>query len=88
MRQFSSSILCLFLPTLATSFVVGPQRISPIYDTYTTTSLSAEEDGGEDDDKGLVLGDLDQEMKKVATNLDFGFIHSRTPGNSRLCANI
>ena len=73
MRTTSSSIL-LCLPTLASSFVVGPTQRIPAIHTYTTTTLRAEEGEGDTDGDGLVLGDLDQEMKKVASNLDFGQI--------------
>ena len=62
--------LLLLSPVLASSFVVSPQKSFVV---RTITSLAAEENDKDEPD-GLVLGGLDQEMKKVASDIDFGAI--------------
>jgi hypothetical protein len=60
--------LLLLSPALASSFVVSPRTF-----TSRTTSLAAEENSNEEPE-GLVFEGLDQQMKKVASDLDFGQI--------------
>ena len=60
--------LLLLLP-LSSSFVLQQQRRSS-----KTSTVLFEGDREEEEDKGLVLGDLDTEMRKVSSDMSFGAI--------------
>lgn len=58
----------LLLPPVSSAFVLQPRLSSKTF----TVIFEGESD--EEKDKGLVLGDLDTEMRKVSSDMSFGAI--------------
>ena len=71
------------LPTLTSAFVFSPSTFS----LRTTTARAADaNDDDTEEPEGLVLEGLDQQMKKVANDLDFGQIDFLAEAKKRAAA--